>query len=428
MAITRAQQFKQMLAQGGRIGLRGGGADMGKERGPETGREPGPVGGGKGIGGNGGNTNRERGIMRSIPQAITDIQRGTLSDPREKQDVFERPSKLSFLDFVPGIGTVRRIARTFGPLDNKKFFEDKVVPSLLDRGMKVPTFENYMKLRMSNQTDAYGNPIDQDDDDNNIMLPQTMFARQTPSITKEEEEEKDNFNFRLLAEGGRAGFQEGGIMPRLNQLGSGVSSAEQTLQEINQRLESAESSLGGGGAMQQPTSLASDVFTSAGVTGGPQVSNLRDAYANAQKQAQESRKLMPNAQVVLPGEMSFEAFSKGFNPFNPSGLLGNQFSQFTPPETPVAMQTPLSGIPAAGYADGGDVVGGEFDFESARQMYGLGKLVKKVTRTVKKIAKSPIGKAALAFGAYKLGGMGFGKSNLSLFERFGNLTALQKLE
>ena len=42
-------------------------------------------------------------------------------------------------------------------------------------------------------------------------------------------------------------------------------------------------------------------------------------------------------------------------------------------------------------------VGGEFDFESARQMYGLGKLVKKVTRTVKKIAKSPIGKAALLY-------------------------------
>ena len=28
-------------------------------------------------------------------------------------------------------------------------------------------------------------------------------------------------------------------------------------------------------------------------------------------------------------------------------------------------------------------------------MYGLGKLVRKVTKTVKKIAKSPIGKAAL---------------------------------
>jgi len=57
-------------------------------------------------------------------------------------------------------------------------------------------------------------------------------------------------------------------------------------------------------------------------------------------------------------------------------------------------------------AEGGimntDVVGGEMDFESARQMYGFGKLVKKVTRSVKKIAKSPIGKAAI------LGAVGFG--------------------
>ena len=61
------------------------------------------------------------------------------------------------------------------------------------------------------------------------------------------------------------------------------------------------------------------------------------------------------------------------------------------------------------YAAGGgmmDVVGGEYDFESARQMYGLGKLVKKVTRTVKKIAKSPIGKAALIGGGLGFAGMG----------------------
>jgi len=59
-------------------------------------------------------------------------------------------------------------------------------------------------------------------------------------------------------------------------------------------------------------------------------------------------------------------------------------------------------------AEGGimnnDVVGGEMDFDSARQMYGLGKLVKKVTRSVKKIAKSPIGKAALLYTG--LGGLG----------------------
>ena len=49
-------------------------------------------------------------------------------------------------------------------------------------------------------------------------------------------------------------------------------------------------------------------------------------------------------------------------------------------------------------ADGGIMGGladGQMD-EMGRQMYGLGKLVKKVTRTAKKIVKSPIGKAAIA--------------------------------
>ena len=87
-------------------------------------------------------------------------------------------------------------------------------------------------------------------------------------------------------------------------------------------------------------------------------------------------------------------------------------------------------------ADGGimntDVVGGEFDFESARQMYGLGKLVKKVTRTVKKIAKSPIGKAAILYaggtylgGLKTFGGAGFGSgnflANLKSGQGIGNL-------
>ena len=63
----------------------------------------------------------------------------------------------------------------------------------------------------------------------------------------------------------------------------------------------------------------------------------------------------------------------------------------------------LEGLRLAFRADGGPI-GGEYDFESARQMYGLGKLVKKVTRTVKKIAKSPVGKAAIAAATIKFGG------------------------
>jgi hypothetical protein len=52
---------------------------------------------------------------------------------------------------------------------------------------------------------------------------------------------------QLLALGGRIGLQEGGgIEQRLDQLGGDVSSAEQMLQAINKRLETAESGLGGG--------------------------------------------------------------------------------------------------------------------------------------------------------------------------------------
>jgi hypothetical protein len=43
------------------------------------------------------------------------------------------------------------------------------------------------------------------------------------------------------------------------------------------------------------------------------------------------------------------------------------------------------------------------DLETGRQMYFLGKLVKKATRAVKKITKSPLGKAALGIAALKFG-------------------------
>ena len=45
--------------------------------------------------------------------------------------------------------------------------------------------------------------------------------------------------------------------------------------------------------------------------------------------------------------------------------------------------------------------------QNPRQMYGLGSLVKKATRGIKKIVKSPIGKAAL-LGGLGMWGMGAG--------------------
>jgi hypothetical protein len=56
-----------------------------------------------------------------------------------------------------------------------------------------------------------------------------------------------------------------------------------------------------------------------------------------------------------------------------------------------------------------DPTGGIMDLESGRQMYFLGKLVKKATRAVKKVVKSPIGKAALMYGLGSLGASALGK-------------------
>jgi hypothetical protein len=62
----------------------------------------------------------------------------------------------------------------------------------------------------------------------------------------------------------------------------------------------------------------------------------------------------------------------------------------------------------AGMMDGGmmddDPTGGIMDLETGRQMYFLGKLVKKAKRAVKKVVKSPFGKAALGYAL--TGGLG----------------------
>ena len=55
--------------------------------------------------------------------------------------------------------------------------------------------------------------------------------------------------------------------------------------------------------------------------------------------------------------------------------------------------------------------------QQPRQMYGLGSLVKKAVRGVKKIVKSPLGKAALLYaGTAGLGSLGAGKGFGSLLK------------
>ena len=99
--------------------------------------------------------------------------------------------------------------------------------------------------------------------------------------------------------------------------------------------------------------------------------------------------------------------------------LEQSMSPTTEPEVdPNSLQAAIAnrGIAYRFMADGGmtndaPVEGGIMDLESGRQMYFLGKLVKKATRAIKKIVKSPIGK--LGLGALAFGGAtgGFGASD-----------------
>ena len=69
-----------------------------------------------------------------------------------------------------------------------------------------------------------------------------------PEYMKLDSAGRDAFVARYnVRDGGRIGFQEGGIEERLEKLGGDVTSAEELLQGINQRLKTAESSLSSGG-------------------------------------------------------------------------------------------------------------------------------------------------------------------------------------
>jgi hypothetical protein len=282
MAITNAQQARQLYQFGG-------GADMGKERGTETGREPGPVGGGQGVRGD---TPRGDGPATGAPSQglIGEIRRQQLE---KAPDIVER-QKFNVLDFIPGVGLIRRLSDILPP--GGKPFDAQGFGSGQGGGpqamVDIPT---WMRLGFSSEAEYLASLEDE-----------------------ENKEAEEGLRLAFRADGGRIGLQEGGgIEQRLEQLGGDVTSAEQMLQGINQRLKTAESSLGSGGgglgtlAPGVPTGLnrVPEVGPSIanitvpppppGVTPTPlpsdknffignagDMDSLKAAYANAQKQAQ----------------------------------------------------------------------------------------------------------------------------------------------
>jgi hypothetical protein len=301
MAITNAQQYKQLFAKGGRIGLKGGAdastASFGKSggySGPSRDDPKSGVGGGRDL--SSVPVDKSTAQQTANTKAAISSAQATRDDVREQyrldtpvtvgqvlspdftkvgpgstmddnrilaSNLFNRPYQPKPTNFA--IANI--LGGLIGPFAypiNKKFFQENIAGKK-GYGYGYEDFAQYMEDRGLNKVDAYGNPISQERDRRNGEL---IF----PSTPPEEDEDevdpdslpgiiKNRIAYRFMADGGRAGFMGGG--------------------------------------------------------------------------------------------MPYE--------------------------------------------------GGIMDLESARQMYGLGKLVKKATGAIKKIVKSPVGKAALAFGMYKFG-------------------------
>ena len=185
------------------------------------------------TGGDGGDA-RENRRTQQYGQKRTTAQKGTLSDPNEKKDFFTQsytgPSKFGGLfggyrgTTVPNTtaygnrnivsdlfanSLIGKIASKFGPLNNKAFFDQKVVPAGRFKGT---TFEDYMSQRQAGLIDAYGNPTNQDNDGdgNNVLTLQQLLAQQqaaanaaaaanVPTTTQQ-----PGIAYRFMADGGIA--------------------------------------------------------------------------------------------------------------------------------------------------------------------------------------------------------------------------------
>ena len=315
------------------------------------------------------------------------------------------------------------------------------VSSLGDPGVKDVLGKDYQDY-----LDRFEKPEGRDGRDNQIIPP--IIPTTTGSVTSEEE--VDNRSeleklldargpaFRFFADGGRVPAQQGGIMFRLNELGSGVSSAEEMLQQINQRLDSAESSLGGGEGM---SAMGPSGFNTNFNQQSPPFSPIQNSVSNSDPSKFFSlfnSGLLPNGFNSPEGNkpirrgLSIEdspfagprdrliadpprgprntviADPPPRRPFNRMELQ-ERFESMYPPGHPMRNFGYMRDGGRAGYNVGGmanddDPVGGIMDLESGRQMYFLGKLVKKATKTIKKIVKSPVGKLALGAAALNFGG------------------------
>jgi len=399
MAITRTQIAKQLLAQGGRIGLKPGGPPGGGATSMGSGRDysapdksKGPAGGQTMTGG-GGFSDKERQQRRDLRDEVQRFENEKIEERLEK---FRRlgSDRRKIESFASKFSPIAMFASKFGPLNTRDFFTENYLSSKnapmtkeqfanLTNEEQEELFDNYMDARMSGEIDAYGNRIERGDrGDPNILLPQGIMT-QAPSITElKPEEEDEGLRLAFRANGGRIGFFSAGLGPKFD-IFNPIDSMK-AIQRFKLGLKPEDIAIAK--KIEEEKEDEKNLFTS-GVDQSTVNTLLNpDAAANFQKITTETSDLL-KADTDLMKTLADIGKAEG-------GRIG-------------LME---GGMPYEG---------GIMDLESARQMYGLGKLVKKVTRTVKKIAKSPIGKAALIYaGTGALGNLAGGSGLGGMFKGF----------
>ena len=360
MAITRAQQARQLYQAGG-------GADFMEVK------EPSP--------------SLER--IAEIKQANEVLNR--LAEDKA-QEPFET---LMIKDSnLPGIGgTVLDALK--GPRQkllnrNVDFFrfDPRTAKAREKYGLTAQGYKDYMSARMAGEIDAAGNPIMDEDDD--PFIPINQMSTNMDQAPEEEVlspiqqailDRGDASAF--LATGGRVGLKGGADASQFDK-----SPSEQKSVDI---------------------SPSGSVTLGSGPPEGPddRASADQDMVQMLVRQGYTPKEI--NA-ITNPTIIDKVKESRLNNPLT-RGMLRTGLYTLNPTLGPIdfrkAMQlkgvydTTMDSINypdeddmTIGFAEGGPV-GGIMDLESGRQMYFLGKLVKKATRAVKKIVKSPIGKAAL---------------------------------
>ena len=467
MAITRAQQYKQMLQNGGRIGLKPGGPPGGGDPGMKY-NAPNP-------------RENRRGGQYTSPEAKAVVTRQELKDivnqiendkKEELVEVFRNRTGPfdKIKNFIPYVGLISR----FVP-NTRNFLLDKVIDA--KKGVFDPNNPNYLgdiysmspqeqeellseynRMRGMGEIDAYGRKIEPRDGPDEIIIPEfaqapsTMDQIDKETLTPVQQAIADRGIARaFVAKGGRAGFRSAGAVSAAygdaaakvgpverpgGGRGDGPSGPPRVINPPPQTNPIVEKLQKRNIPDDSPFKkfLDHDKFTDyMKILKTPNYHQMGgfDFMARFPNMNPDTAKMLASAyqnifevgRAIADGSGGITIGDALDTAKKEAALNAIGIDAFSDPTSEIYKQytDPSSGVTdvAVSMAEGGmPYEGGIMDLESARQMYGLGKLVKKVTRGIKKIAKSPIGKAALLYTG--LGGLGNLAAGQSFFSNFAS--------